>query len=89
MSRIREMIELTPPAVFREARPERLTVSGFTCPECHGNGWFWSEDGGGDWEKKDCPVCGGTKEVTAEVVIRWRGKCCGNAPTNKTNENNV
>ena len=50
---------------------------------------FWSEDSGGDWEKKDCPVCGGTKEVTAEVVIRWRGKCCGNAPTNKTNENNV
>jgi len=74
------MIELMPPAVFREARPEKFTVTGFVCPECHGNGWgLYSDPDDEDadrrgWVKKVCPVCGGTKEVSAEVVVRWRGK---------------
>jgi excinuclease UvrABC ATPase subunit len=79
MSRTRQIIELTPPAVFREARPEKFTVSGFTCPECNGNGWYWgcerdgapSSDG---WMKVVCPVCGGNKVVSAEVTVHWRGK---------------
>lgn len=80
MSIRKQMIELMPPAVFREARPEKFTVSGFTCPECHGNGWGWvnaPDDEGADrrgWVKRVCPVCGGTKEVSAEVTVRWRGK---------------
>lgn len=76
------MIELMPPAVFREARPEKFTVSGFTCPECHGNGWGWENDPDGEivghtdrgWVRKVCPVCGGTNVVSAEVTVRWMGK---------------
>lgn len=74
------MIELMPPAVFREARPEKFTVSGFTCPECHGNGWavrFDDDDSDADrrgWVRKACPVCGGSKVVSAEVTVRWKGK---------------
>ena len=74
------MIELAPPAVFREARPEKFTVAGFTCPECHGNGWgYYSDpdDANADrrgWARKECPVCGGSREVTAEVTVRWHGK---------------
>ena len=67
------MIELMPPAVFREARPEKFTVSGFTCPECNGNGWYWRPCGK-DYEKAPCKTCGGTKVVSAEVTVRWRGK---------------
>ena len=74
------MIELMPPAVFREARPEKFTVSGFTCPECHGNGWgLYSDPDDEDadrrgWMRKVCPVCGGNKVVSAEVTVHWRGK---------------
>jgi len=71
------MIELMPPAVFREARPEKFTVSGFTCPECHGNGWYWGNEHDGapspdGWMKVVCPVCGGTGEVDAEVSVNWK-----------------
>lgn len=73
MSKTRQLIELVPPAVFREARPERFTVMGFVCPECHGNGWWWKGDGK-DYEKAPCRVCGGTGEVDAEVTVNWKGK---------------
>ena len=72
------MIELSAPKVFREHRPEHFAVKGFTCPECNGNGWCWREeindplarpDG---WLKVDCPVCGGTGEVDAEVTVNWK-----------------
>ena len=72
------MIELFAPSVMREHRPEKFTVKGFTCPECHGNGWGWRQ-GFDDadvetrgWEHQTCPVCGGTGEIDAEVTINWR-----------------
>lgn len=65
------MIELVPPAVLREARLEKFTVGGFTCPDCHGNGWYWSPRGK-DYEKAPCKTCGGSKEVTAEVTVNWK-----------------
>ena len=72
------MIELAPPAVFRESRPERFTVAGFTCPVCHGNGWGWRDDvneplaSPDGWMKVECPACGGTGEVYAEVTVNWK-----------------
>ena len=65
------MIELMPPAVFREARPERFTVTGFACPECSGNGWYWKGDGK-DYEKASCHTCNGTGTVDAVVTIHWK-----------------
>lgn len=78
MSRKRLMIELSAPSVMREHRPEKFTVTGFTCPECNGNGWGWrkkEDDADVDqhgWGKQTCPVCGGTGEVDAEVTVNWR-----------------
>ncbi len=72
------MIELFAPAVLRENRPERFTVKGFTCPECHGNGWnlrqtFDDADvESRGWGKEVCPVCGGTGEIDAEVTVNWK-----------------
>ena len=73
MSRTRQMIELFAPAVLREHRPEQFTVKGFSCPECHGNGWWWKSDGK-DYEKTPCRACGGSGEVSAEVTVRWIGE---------------
>ena len=78
MSRTRQMIELSAPSVMREHRPERFTVTGFTCPDCNGNGWGWRQDPDNPearqdgWLKKTCPTCGGTGEVDAEVTVNWR-----------------
>ena len=82
------MIELSAPAVLREARPERFTVSGFTCPECNGNGWGWREADpredtremdGDRWAKVTCPTCGGTGELDAEVTVNWKKQKGGTA----------
>ena len=78
MSRKRQMIELSAPSVMREHRPERFTVTGFTCPDCNGNGWGWRQDPDAEdgdrsgWAKVSCPTCGGTGEVDAEVTVNWR-----------------
>ena len=73
MSRKRVTIEVEPPTVFREARPERFTVGGFTCPKCDGNGWVWRMNvDAPDWEQSSCPLCGGSCEVSADVTISWR-----------------
>ena len=72
------MIELSAPAVLREARPERFMVEGFTCPDCNGNGWGWRQGGSNPdadrrgWAKVTCPRCGGTGEVEAEVTVSWK-----------------
>mgnify|MGYP002622978181 FL=1 len=77
------MIELSAPAVLREARPERFTVTGFTCPECNGNGWGWRQVPDGEtagreladrrgWGKVCCPTCLGTGTVDADVTVSWR-----------------
>lgn len=76
MSRTRQMIELQAPSVMREKRLERFAVTGFTCPECKGNGWvvrLWDSSMDADrWGKVDCPTCGGTGEVDAEVTVSWK-----------------
>lgn len=78
MSRTRQMIELSAPSVLREARPERFTAKGFTCPDCNGNGWGWRQDDGNPdadrrgWAKVTCPTCGGTGELDAEVTVNWK-----------------
>lgn len=73
MSRVRQMIELFAPPVMREGRPEKFTVKGFTCPECHGNGWHWDVDFSGMCEVKEpCRACNGTGMVDAEVAVHWQ-----------------
>lgn len=72
------MIELSAPSVLREYRPERFMVKGFTCPDCHGNGWGWRQDydnadaDNRGWCKVACPTCGGTGELDAEVMVNWK-----------------
>lgn len=75
MSRKRQMIEVTPPVVYRNVRPEKIKVGGFTCPVCNGNGWNWSHDDydyRNDWVKKTCDACDGRGSVEALVTIEWR-----------------
>ena len=69
MSRIRRMMELTPPA--HEMSEETLVSVGHTCGYCHGNGWFWADDGR-DSVKVPCPICKGKCEVDAVIAIKWR-----------------
>lgn len=73
MSKKKTMIEVCPGKLYPGGpMRELLMSSGHTCSYCHGNGYFWGHDELGHPEKSDCPVCGGSGELTAMVTVEWK-----------------
>lgn len=66
MSKLRNVIELTPPDRIRN---EEFVTEEFLCGYCNGRGFFAS---GLIYQGIiRCPDCGGTGRVRARVVIFW------------------
>lgn len=74
MSNARRMIELKAPTFQKKDNKcnETLVSVGHKCEYCQGNGYFWTEDGTGDYKKKPCPVCGGKGMLDAVITIKWQ-----------------
>lgn len=80
MSNMKKHLELFPPSYMQKGKNRELLVSpNHTCSYCHGNGWFWGEDGFGERIKNDCPVCGGSGSLDAVVTVEWKAAKKGGA----------
>lgn len=72
MSKNKQFISVTPPMFLNEGgQKENLLSPGHKCSYCHGNGWFWGEEGR-ERVKIDCPVCKGSGELDAVITIEWK-----------------
>lgn len=73
MSKIRKMMDVTPPPFLDGRRMSEQHYSKLhLCPHCHGNGWIWVYDWKGESEHGDCPVCNGSGRLNATIKIEWK-----------------
>lgn len=78
-SRRKVIIELDAPSIvslpYSGVVEERIVSEGHECSYCRGHGRVLRLDAAGEeWEWQECPVCGGTGELDAEVTIRWKAR---------------
>lgn len=59
---------------MRTLGTEQFNYSGYTCPYCGGNGFFWGVDEFRERVKEKCPLCQGKKELDAVVTVEWHLK---------------
>ena len=72
MSVKRDMIIVTPSETVGAGHMEETFASaGHRCGYCHGNGFFWGEEGC-EPVKTDCPVCRGSGKLDAVITIEWK-----------------
>lgn len=74
MSTIHETLIIMPPVHLVHANQvERFYGQQVECTYCQGKGIFESE-GSRDFIKKEvCPVCGGSGQIRAKILIEWEG----------------
>lgn len=73
MSKIEDIVRLSPPVAAYFKKDEQLVSKGHCCPECKGRGWYWDMDFSGMSEAKEpCSVCNGTGMVDAVITIQWK-----------------
>lgn len=68
MSEFKQIVEIKPPS--DSLVHEKRRYENFTCPQCHGLGYFLTYKGH-EREQVACPHCDGTGKVKAEVIINW------------------
>ena len=74
MTKVKEIIVLSPPRMSMGSAEEYFESAGYCCPECHGNRYYWGQDTDSlEPCKQICAVCGGSGEVTATVTVVWKG----------------
>ena len=70
MSQKKQIIELSPPEY--EDNLEKIQLFGLGCPKCNSRGWLKDWDAQRDDKNiYDCPRCGGSGKLKAEVAIVW------------------
>ena len=70
MSKIREQLELVPPT--NGHLQEEMMGGECECPNCHGEGWYWTEDPVTTESRKyKCGSCHGKGKVVPYIFIRW------------------
>ena len=75
MTKVKEIIFLSPPRMPRGEAEECFESEGYECPECCGNGYYWGQDADSmEPCKQTCTVCGGSGEVRVEVTVKWKGR---------------
>lgn len=73
MSKIEKQLGICPPVHMQKGTNRESFVStGHGCSYCNGNGWFWGEDERGESLKNDCPVCEGSGELDAIIIVDWK-----------------
>lgn len=50
---------------------ELIERRGFSCPQCHGNGYVFAEDGRGGLEKTQCNACMGFGMLKVRIQTEW------------------
>ena len=70
MSKHKNIIEVIPPQ-FETVR-ELITLNGYTCPVCNGQGGFTEQTGRDVYNTEQCDYCQGAGRVKAEVLISWK-----------------
>lgn len=77
MSKIDNVIAIHPPLFLNLSKmQEHFTISGFSCPECNGTGWFWGSENG-EQIKKECSTCNGKGKLEASISIKWQSEGTG------------
>lgn len=72
MSKIKQLIEITPPLHVQAKAGEVFTLHGFDCPNCNGRGLFSAEQTGHhEYDQKTCNACKGTGKLQAKIVVGW------------------
>lgn len=69
MSRKKQMLEIEPE---RNLSNETLSIGGFNCPACDGNGYRWTYDESAmENVRIKCAACDGLHKVKAIIEIKW------------------
>ena len=72
MSKLKNILEITPPSFGGVNKGEVFTSHGHICSYCNGYGHFQPTQVGHDeYEQNLCPICKGSGKLQVKIVVGW------------------